>query len=237
MGEFEIIERYGNLLKAEQLVTMKDKIMPNTFVLEAPEPFPGFFNYYSESPKDSKPLYIYLVVNHLYTLEQVTRARQNIKKYFSSYFHADAGTITIYNNTYDVIRVRHLDKYDQIKDLQACFVDEGFEFMKKPSKKIETTGLIRIKKFFRLKQIEEGIYLDEIEKDHGYITIPRYLKWKEFEEVTKRVKYNWEESFFDAALGHFHHNFEIEDMIRIYNPKINLKMLKKAKQKYLEQIK
>jgi hypothetical protein len=237
MAEFEIIERYGNLLKAEQLVTMDDKIMPNTFVLEAPEPFPGFYNYYSESPKDSKPLYVYLVVSHLYTLEQVTRARQSIKKYFPSYFHADAGTITIYNNTYDIIRIRHLDKYDQIKDLQACFVDEGFEFMKKPSKKIETTGLIRIKKFFRLKKIEEGIYLDEIEKDHGYITIPHYLKWKEFEEVTKKVKYNWEGSFFDAALGHFHNNFEIEDMIRIYNPKINLEMLLEAKKKYLEQVK
>ena len=39
----DILERYGNLLKAEQLVTMEDKIMPNTFVLEAPEPFRVFF--------------------------------------------------------------------------------------------------------------------------------------------------------------------------------------------------
>ena len=123
-----IIERYGNLLKEEQLVTMEDKIIPNTFVLEAPEPFPGFFNYYSESPQDSKPLYVYLVVDQLYTLEQVTRARQNIKAYFASDFHADAGTVTILNKTYHVIRIRHLEKYDQVRDLQTAFVDEGFLF-------------------------------------------------------------------------------------------------------------
>ncbi len=237
MSNANIIERYGNLLKSEQLVTMEDKIMPNTFVLEAPEPFPGFFHYYSETPKESKPLYIYLVIDKLYTLEEITRARINIEKYFPSYFHADAGTVTILNKTYHVIRVRHLEKYDQIKDLQACFVDEGFVFKKKPSKKINAEGIIRIKKFLRLEVIGEGLYLDTIEKDHGYITLPKYLKWTEFEEVTKKVKYNWDGSLFDAASGHFHNNFQIEDMVRIYNPKINADMLSAIKSKYMEQIK
>ncbi len=236
MTSSDILERYGNLLKSEQLVTMDDKIMPNTFVLEAPEPFPGFFHYYSESPVDSRPLYIYLVVDKLYTLEEVTRARVNIEKYFPSRFHADAGTVTIFNKTYHIIRVRHLESYDQIKDLQACFIDQGFEFKKKPSKKIEGIGLIRIKKFYYLKKIEEGIYLDLVEKDHGYITIPNFYKWSEFQVLTQKVKYNYEGSFFDAALGHFHNNFAIEDMIRIYNPKIDLKMLQEIKKKYYEQI-
>ncbi len=236
MQSSDILERYGNLLKSEQLVTMDDKIMPNTFVLEAPEPFPGFFYYYSESPVDSKPLYIYLVVDKLYTLEEVTRARVNIQKYFPSRFHADAGTVTIFNKTYHIIRVRHLDTYDHIKDLQACFIDQGFEFKKKPSKKIEGQGLIRIKKFYHLQKIEDGIYLDLVEKDHGYITIPEYCKWSEFQVLTEKVKYNYEGSFFDAALGHFHNNFAIEDMIRIYNPKIDLKMLQEIKKKYYEQL-
>ncbi len=236
MTHTNLIERYGNLLKSEQLVTMDNKIMPNTFVLEAPEPFPGFFNYYSEAPKESKPLYIYLVVDKLYTLEEITRARLNIEKYFPSYFHADAGTISIYNKTHHVIRVRHLKKYDQVKDLQACFIDEGFEFKKKPSKKIKEEAIIRIKKFFSLKPVGENLYLDMIEKDHGYITLPKYLKWKEFEEVTKKVKYNWDGSLFDAASGHFHHNFKIEDMVRIYNPKIDMDMLQGIQQKYLEQL-
>ena len=135
------------------------------------------------------------------------------------------------------IRVRHLDNYDQIKDLQACFIDQGFVFKRKPSKNIEGLGLIRIKKFYYLQKIEEGVYLDRVEKDHGYIAIPNYYKWSEFQMLTQKVKYNWDGSFFDAALGHFHNDFGIVDMIRIYNPKIELKMLLEIKKKYYEQIK
>ncbi|SMO67426.1 hypothetical protein SAMN06265379_104310 [Saccharicrinis carchari] len=232
-----IIERYGNLLKEEQLVTMDEKILPNTFVLEAPEPFPGYYGYYGETPQDSKPLYIYLVIDHLYTLEEVTRARLNIKKYFPSYFHADAGTVTIYNKTHHVIRVRHLDEYDQIKALQTAFMDEGIVFKRKPSKKIHSTGIIRLKKFFKLRQVEPGLYFDEVEKDHGYISIPRFVKWAEFEELTRKAKNNWSGGMFDSALGHFHNNFEIEDMIRIYNPHIDIDLLHMVQKTYLEQIK
>ena len=231
-----ILQRYGNLLKQESLETMNDKILPNTFVLEAPEPFPGFFGYYSEIPSDSKPLYIYLVLNRLYTLEEVTRATVNIKKYFAADFNAAAGTVNIYNNTFDVIRIRHLDSYDQIQDLQSCYLDEGIEFKKKP-KSIQGLAIIRLKKFFTLEEIEEGVYNDLDEKDHGYFVIPHKLTWKYFEDITKKVKNNWDQSYFDAAIGHIHQDFSIVDMIRIYNPKINNEYLLEARKKYLERIK
>ncbi len=232
-----IIDTYGNLLKSEELVTMSDKILPNTFVLEAPEPFPGFFNYYSEAPSNNTPLYVYFVVDKLYTLEEITRARQNIKKYFSEPFDADAGTLSFFNKSYHTIRVRHLTNYDHIRDLQSCFSDEGIVFKKKPSKNISATAIIRLKKFFHLENIEEGIYMDRVEKDHGYFVIPKYIKWSQFEETTKKVKYNWDGTHFDAALGHFHKAFDIVDMIRIYHPNINAELLKDIREKYLEQLK
>ncbi len=232
-----IIDTYGNLLKAEELVTLSEKILPNTFVLEAPEPFPGFYNYYSETPGNQKPLYIYFVVDRLYTLEEITRARQNIKRYFPEPFDADAGTLSFNNKTYHTIRVRHLGNYDHIKDLQSCFLDEGIEFKKKPSKKIDTTAVIRLKKFFQLDVVGEGMYMDKVEKGHAYFAIPRHIKWSEFEEITKKARYNWDGTYFDAALGHFHKNFDIVDMIRIYNLNIDLELLQKIKEKYFEQLK
>ncbi|WP_068471585.1 hypothetical protein [Saccharicrinis aurantiacus] len=237
MDTSKIIDTYGNLLKAEELVTMTKKILPNTFVLEAPEPFPGFFNYYSDAPGKSKPLYIYFVVDRLYTLEEITRARQNIMRYFPDGFHADAGTLSFYNKSYHTIRVRHLTDYDQVRDLQSCFLDEGIVFKKKPSKNISATAIIRLKKFFCLEEVQEGIYLDRSEKDHGYFTLPRQLKWSEFEEVTKKVKYNWEATSFDAALGHFHKDFNIVDMVRVFNPNLNVELILEARKKYLQQIK
>lgn len=231
-----ILERYGNLLKEESLITMQDKILPNTFVLEAPEPFPGYFGYYSEIPSDAKPLYIYLVLKELYTLEEITRATQNIKKYFNTNFSAAAGIVNIYNKQYHIIRVRHLDTFDQIADLQAGYLDEGLEFKKKP-KAIEGKAIIRLKKFFMLEEIEDGVYFDLDEKDHGYFTIPHKLPWKYFEDVTRKVKHNWEQSAFDAAIGHIHQNFGIRDMIRIYNPNIDRNYLMAIRKLYLDRIK
>ncbi len=236
MSTNNIIERYGNLIKEESLVTMEDKILPNTFVLEAPEPFPGFYSYYSDAPSDSKPLYVYLVLNKQYTIEETTRATQNIKDYFKTNFSAAAGHIDIYNEQFEILRIRHLDSYDQIMDLQACYKDEGIEFKKKP-KSIQGKGIIRLRKFFTLEELGDDMFFDVDEKDHGYFTIPRKLKWKEFEEITKKVKNNWDFSNFDAAVGHFHKNFCICDMIRIYNPKIDREYLEAAKKKYLERIK
>ncbi|MBN2744923.1 hypothetical protein LX69_03126 [Breznakibacter xylanolyticus] len=238
MNSEHIIERYGNLMKLESLISMDEKILPNTFVLEAPEPFPGFFGYYNEVPVDAKPLYVYFVLKHLYTLEEVTRAWLKIRTHFPAVnMHAAAGTVNIYNDLYHVLRIRHLDTYDQIAQLQELFIKEGFELAKKPSHKIEAQAIIRIKKFFILKEIDHGIYLDMTEKDHGYIVIPKLLSWKEFDDITHQVKNNWEKSNFDAAIGHFHNNFEITDMIRIYNPTLSLNYLQEIKAKYLARIK
>ena len=215
---------------------MHEKILPNTFVLEAPEPFPGFFSYYSDIPSDTKPLYIYLVLKKLYTLEEVTRATQNIKKYFSTNFSAAAGTVHLYNKDYDIIRVRHLEAFDQIKDLQAGYMDEGIEFRKKP-KNITGQGIIRLKKFFTLEEIDEGVYFDLDEKDHGYFTVPHKLTWKYFEDLSLKVRQNWDLSKFDAAVGHFHQDFGVVDMVRIYNPNIDREYLMGIRKKYLERIK
>ena len=234
----KIIQRYGNLLKEEDLELMNDKILPNTFVLEAPEPFPGYYGYYNDIPMESKPLYVYLVLKRLYTLEEVTRAYQNIKKYFpAERMHAAAGTISIFNSNYDVLRIRHLDSYDQVADLQSFFQEEGFEFAKRPGRNIGGKGVIRIKKFFILEEKSEGIFFDLIELDHAYFALPRYFKWMEFEDITRKVKYNWDKSVFDAALGHYHNDFEIVDMVRIYNPKVDLDYVKSIRDKYYERIK
>ena len=238
MSNERIIECYGNLLKQETLVSMEEKTLPHTFVLEAPEPFPGYFGYYNYVPVEAKPLYVYFVLKHLYTLEEVTRAYQKIHKVFpANKMHAAAGTVIIKSDTFDVLRIRHLDSYDQVALLQSEFSALGFEFAKKPSRPMNETAIIRIKKFFILKEIADGIFLDMTEPDHGYFVTPRLLRWDEFEKITQQVKFNWEKSSFDAAIGHFHQHFEIVDMVRIYNPKVDLAYLSEVRDKYLARIK
>lgn len=117
--------KYGSLLKEESLEIIDDKILPNTLVLEATNPFPGYYEYYDGFQKDVKPHYIYLVTDKKYDLEEFTRATQKIMSYFEANFHAAIGHITIYNNVYHVIRIRRLSNYDQVKALQECYISEG----------------------------------------------------------------------------------------------------------------
>ncbi len=227
-------ERYGNLVKEESLVSMDNKILPNTYLLEAYEPFPGFYNYYSEQPLDQKPLYVYFILKSTYTLEEVTRATQKIKVFFpAKNLDVAAGTIHILNETYHMLRIRHLENYDQIANLQACFADEGFLFTRKPSRKINAKGIIRIKKFYVLQPLADGIFIDLIEKNHGYIVLPRSFTWKLFEEISRQVKLNLNHMEYDAALAHFHNNYKIVDMVRIYNSNVGLDFLKVIRDKYL----
>lgn len=237
MENTTVLERYGYLTKEESLVSIDKKILPNTLVLEAPEPFPGFFNYYSETPADTKPLYIYLGIKDSLNLEDITRATIEIKKYFKPKFAAAFGKVYLHGINVNVIRLRDLDNYDLVPELQERFLNEGVEMQKKLSKKIDSKYFIKLKKFFYLKPLDEGIYIDDTEEDQGYIKIPKKLKWDDFIELTKKVKHNWEGSKFDAAMAHFHDNRQITDLVRIYNNKMSLDYLKGIQKKFHQYIK
>ena len=231
------VVKFGSLLKEETLELIKNKILPNTTVLEATNPFPGYYEYYDGYQKDVQPHYIYLVTDKEYELEEFTRATQKIMSYFDAKFHAAKGTITIYNDTHHAIRIRRLSSYDQIKELQACYNSEGIYF--KPSGSIphNSKAMIHLDKFFALDIIEDGYFKDHIEPNHGYFTIPQKLSWKQFEHITQQVKYNMEMIHFDVSLGFIYDQFKAVDMIRVYAEDLSLDLMKKIRSKYLERIK
>ncbi|RUT78547.1 hypothetical protein [Ancylomarina longa] len=229
--------KFGSLLKEETLEVIDNKILPNTIVLEAINPFPGYYEYYDGLQKDMLPHYIYLITDRKYDLEEFTRATQNIMASFEVKFHAATGTITIYNDVYHAIRIRRLTSYDQIIALQSQFIDEGIQFKTNGSIPHNSKAMIRLNKFFALDEISSGFFLDHIEANHGYFTIPHKLSWKQFEELTRQVKYNMEMFHFDVSLGFIYDHFKAKDIIRVYAENMNLELLKKIRTKYLERIK
>lgn len=230
-------EYFGVIIKVETLVSLEDKVMPNTFVLEAPEPFPGYYQYYHEHPVMHKPQYVYLVLDREYSLEQITRATQNISSYSPTLFDATPGTIYLYNEAFPVIRLRHFESYDKVYDLQSAYMDEGIRMHKAYRKNIQDEATIRLRKFFTLEQKAENVFFDIHEKDHAYFLIPKQLKWKSFESLTMIVKSNWNKTIFDAAVGYFYINSKIHDMVRIYDPSLNIADIESIAKKYLERIK
>lgn len=229
--EFQCTEYYGSLIKEEELVLVQDAILPNTFVLEAVDPFPG---YYESFPKTSRPLYVYLVLKNSCSLEDVYRASQNIKKYFPESFSATICKI-IFQEEICAIRIRQLDNYAIISQLQSCFINEGIEFKRKPDKTIHGKAIIKLQKFYWLQNVEASMFLDLEEPDHGYFLLEKHASWDEFVEVAKKVSFNWAGSKFDAALGLFFNKHSIFDMVRIYHKPMTRDFLNEVRVKYLSE--
>jgi len=227
------IEVFGTITKKETVFTIDDKVEPGTLVFEALEPFPG---YYHETPFDTKPIYMYIVLQEHYPLEDIIRATQKVETMFDEKFDAGKGFLRIFNIEYNVLRVRHLNRYDLIGALQKAYSDNGIHFSNKSRKSLKEKAQIKVVKFFSLEEIDQGIYLDRKEDFHAYIEIPRNYQWEEFNEMTNRVKYNWQESKFDAAKGAFYYKGRLREFVRIYSNRLSLQYLQQLKKLYLEKI-
>jgi len=227
-------EVFGTLTKNETVFTINEKIIPGTLVFEALKPFP---DYYFDAPMGAKPVYMYLALEEQYPLEDILRASQKIQEDFKIPFDAGKGFLHIFNEKYDVMRVRHLKDYSLLEKLQRSFEEKGFRFLRKSKKYKDEEVKIRIIKFFSLEEIGEKVFQDKREKNHAYIEIPYHLNWDEFGELNDKVKYNWVDSKFDAAKGAFYYDGELHEVVRIYSDKIDPEYLLSLRKLYLDKMK
>ncbi|RLD61535.1 MAG: hypothetical protein DRJ01_07715 [Bacteroidetes bacterium] len=228
-----IIEHYGLICKEEKISKLTDSIVRNSCVYEAIKPYPGYYDYFQ---KEAKPLYIYLITKTKYTTEKIIRSSQKIQENFECKFSVAWGTIKIYYKNINVIRILGLEDYGLIKPLQEEYIKHGIEFKKTSKKKVKAQSIIKIHKLFQLKEIDKNMYFDVNEPSHAYFILPKQISWDKFLVITKKVKYNWDLSMFDAAIGYFYTNYKVQDIIRIYNKGINQEYLQLIKEKYLGEI-
>lgn len=228
-----IIEKFGLITKEEELINITDAIIPNTEVFEADKPYPGYYDCF---PKEIKPLYIYITTKKSYTSEEIIRFSQNIQEHFSCQFSIAWGTITIFNDKLNVIRILGLKNYGLIKILQEEYIKQGIELKKTLRKRTKANAIIKLNKLFQLNKVEEDLFFDINNQSHAYFYIPKQMTWEQFVSITKKVKYNWNQSMFDAAIGYFYTNFKLKSIVRIYNKNINPEYIKSIKGKYLSEI-
>lgn len=227
------VEVFGTITKYETVLTITDKVLPGSLVFEAIAPFPG---YYHEEPDCAKPVYMYLALHRQYPLMDMIRATEKVEKTLGERFDAGKGSLKIYNDEYDVLRVRHLNRYDLIGTLQQGYQEQGIYFLQKTMRGFEETVRIRVVKFFSMKEIDNGIYLDAKEDFHAYFEIPKHYEWEDFNDLTQKVKYNWDGSKFDAAMGAFHYNGQLHEFVRVYSNNLSLRYLQQLRKLYLQKI-
>ncbi|MFW5821592.1 MAG: hypothetical protein ACOCWA_09890 [Bacteroidota bacterium] len=227
------IHTIGGVAKEEILFTLTSYVMPNTFVVENDEPYPG---YHGENlPGGTKPFSIFFMTRRKHSTENILRLNQKIKKYFNKPFDAVPGVICFNNETLPCIRVRGMDTYEYIEELQKCFFSEGVKFLK--PRNIRQQAVITLKKLFDIQQIDDDIFKDNDESSTYYIRIHRQLSFEQFRKLTINVRNNIdrEKANFDAGLAAIYTK-DVMDAIRIYAKDIDSEKLKLIHHTFKEEL-
>lgn len=221
----------GCSVKEETLQTVDHYVLENTLVLENIEPFPG---YHGENlPTGTKPESLFLITDKTYPVETIFRASQHLCCYPDVPIDACPVEIGISNSKYSGIRIRGLDNYSLISEIQGCFIEKKIGFMKK--KKINAPGLMRIIKIFSMEKLDNHIFGDLEDNNTFYLDIPYHFNWDRFRNITMHVKNNLDNSNFDCALG-FIYQKEMKEFVRVYIQNTEVIRLKLIREKYLEEI-
>jgi len=235
MKEQVVIETCGTILKKEILATIEPSFCSGVLVLESKFPFPGYYHQVVPETGEINPGSVFLQLKTELSDEKLMRLNHEIKKSIRKRFDAAPGRISLFNEEKPCIRVKFLHEYSDIPQLVELYREEGVHFLKyrliKPY-----TGLISVKKFFVLNTIKPGIYMDAEDHEMGYVQIPGYLKWSNFEKITIELKRNMEDNKFDAALATIHRKNCIIDLVRVFDKQISGPKLEMIRNKYIEAI-
>lgn len=230
----QAIEISGYTLKEEEVNAMRHNILSGTFVIDVCHPFPGFYGNELLDPKS--PRSVIFITKKKYTWESILRANKKINHGLEYDIVSGACEVRVWNTVFDGIRVKGFPSYEVIPNVQHAFKEEGFDFMKKKKMLPATTILMKVKKFFQLEEIGDGIYKDLDMPEMSYIEIPEHLNWEIFRNMTMKIKNNISNRSYDVVEGVFYKNDGITDMLRIYKPNIELSLLEEIKESYLKEI-
>jgi hypothetical protein len=229
MEQPKIIESIGYIVKVEILTTVKFNILKNTLVLESLEPFPGYHG--NHPPLSFKPRILYLVTQEEHTFEEIAIKSKDIFRFFKHRFDGTPAEINIFNQTYHAIRIRFLESFELIPELQMYYQDMGIRFLK--TRQIESPATIKVHRYYLVEEIEEGIYRDLTEAEQYYVEVPKRLIWKAFEGITMTVKNNLDNNNFDAALGLMYRYNGPVDLVRIWDKNNSPERSRIIRNKYL----
>jgi len=226
-------ELIGKITLQENVNPIDTNKIANTFVIHIPDPLSEYYNSFSEI---KGPNSIVFVTKQPASFEKILRATKKINKKHKLNLEGAKCEVKIGSRKHSGIRVKGIANHHDIEKVQLAYLDEGFEFAKFERISEKTDALIRVNRFFELLKIEEGIYQSQKNKDLYYITIPKYITWDEFREMTFAIKNNVSVTNYDIVKGIFYENEGITDMLRLIKTNITLDMVREIQKKYMEKL-
>jgi hypothetical protein len=229
------IETIGSITKMEHVCSLEKEILQGTLVLCNIDPFPGFRVKKSDDTIGQKTGSVFIILRDKYSPEKINRINKNLISSGITDKYPSYGEIITKDSILPCIRIKGLARYDQIVPVQNYFIQNGLLLM--PYRQIESIARIKLFKTFRLIEIAEGLYRDLNEGAKIYIRIFYTINWKQFDEITKKIKFNMSNRNFDAALGVIYRFYGPENVIRIYDQEKTLERALHIKKSYLKEFK
>jgi hypothetical protein len=233
MNAEKTLEVYGILEKMEELTTLSKNCLTGSLVFESPSPFWG---YYSETPHDYVPIYIYLVLDRNYSVFDIAHASKCVRQELNQQLDAAKTEIVIHDKHYHTLRLRHIGSYDSISAIQEAYQKCGIKPLMAHVSWIKELAHMTFEKIFHLEFFENQFYIDLSECNHFYFELPGFIGFSEFEKLTQKVRNNWMGPKFDAAIGRFIKHEGIVDFARIYSEKISPLEIEELKSLYYSRI-
>ncbi len=225
-------ELIGKIVKQENIDTIDVNKIPRTFVINVPDPFKS---YYSRFTDIHKPLAIIFVTKIPNSFENILRATERINKKYNLQLDGAKCEVRIASRKLNGIRVKGINRFPEIEQIQQYYKEEGFEFARSEKFK-DTDSLIRINRFFNLNILDKGIYQSIDDDNDYYVEIPKYLDWDEFRTYTFEIKNNISDTNYDIAKGIFYLDGRIVEILRIVKPNATIEFLKLVQQKYIDKL-
>lgn len=222
----------GAITKKEWII-LNDRIDDKSaLVFISEHPYAGYYG--TTVPDKKEPQSMYLVTDQDYTDEKIIRSIQAVKTHFKYSFDAVPGTISFLNKNLGIIRVRCVS-YEHVPLMLRAFRQEGIEFM--PHRSFpHFEGIVRVTKYFKTEEAEEGIYIDLESPFLAYLHIDKVLNWDTFEKIYRDVRNNITEFSFDGALATMYDEFGIIDFVRIYDEKRSVEKLRVIYNKFKDRL-
>ena len=230
----QIIETTGYIIKTERLKSLEKNIISNTLVLKSMKPFPGYKDKSGIKTK-ARLNYVYLILMYRYFPEKIERISRVLREEKYNKCNFSCSEIVIQNKILPCIRLKGLECYEIIPQIQADYKYNDIKFMS--FKAVDSEGKIKVFKHFKISEITEGIYRDLYEGEKFYFTIPKQINWRMLEQLTRNVKNKIENSNFDSALGIINRFNGPEDVIRIFDKNKTLERALEIRNKYLKELK
>ena len=225
-----VIETPGMVTKKERVAVVENETNCNFLVLESLSPFPGYHG--TTVPDKMEPESLFAVTKLMYNDERIIRSIQSVKQETEINFDGAPGTLDIQHEPAHFVRFKYV-RYGELGKLLKLFTEKGIEF-KRRKKLTPFESIIKVRKFFRMKEKLNDIFTDLDDECMFYLRIPVMPRWNTFEKITLDIKYNLDDRNFDAAMTSVYGREGIIDFVRIFDREATDKKLRHIHKKYLE---